>query len=104
MLHFISRWARTSPSVVIVKTLLQVDPTCPTELEILLADDCQNPLIYSTVLLHPNSVTEKRGNIIIPIISGTVLGVLVAVTIIVISIIGCVVLCKAKQTNTHRNL
>ena len=81
MLHSISRWVKTSPSIVIVKTLLQVDPTCPTELEALLAEDCQNPLIYPTISLH--SDTEKHENAIIPIISGTAVGVLVAVTIMV---------------------
>ena len=107
ILMLISRWVKTSPSIVVLRTLLQLDPTCPTELEALLADDCQKPLIHSNVPTvspsHPD--TEKHGNDvsgIIPII-GTAVGVLVVAIIIVIIITGCVVLYKAKRTNTLEN-
>lgn len=102
MLHFISRWVKTSPSIIIVKTLLQVDPTCPTELETLLAEDCQNPLIYPNISLHPD--TENHESVNIPIISGTAVGVLVAVTVMVITVIGCIMYYKARRTNTRMNL
>ena len=102
MLHFISTWVKSSPSIIIVKTLLEVDPTCPTELETLLADDCQNLLIFPNVSLHPD--TENHESAIIPIISGTTVGVLVAMTIMVITIIGCIMLYKAKRTNSRVNL
>ena len=111
MLKLISRWTKTSPSIVVVRTLLQIDPTCPTELEALLADDCQKPLIHSNIPLHsvatpsgPDRGTEKLGDIPSGIVSiiGTSVGVLVALTIIVIIIIGCVVL-KAKRARTHEN-
>ena len=98
ILHLISRWVETSPSIVVVRTLLQVDPTCPTELEALLANDCQKPSNIS-VATPPDPDAEKRDNnssgIIVPII-GTAVGLLVTLIIIMIIVIGCVVLHKAK--------
>ena len=107
ILHLISRWVETSPSIVVVRTLLQVDPTCPTELEALLANDCQKPSnISESVATPPGMDAEKHGdNIssgIVPII-GTAVGLLVTLIIIMIIVIGCVVLHKAKRVKTHES-
>ena len=103
MLHLISKWVKTSPSVIVLRTLLQLDPSCPTELETLLSDDCQSPLNHSKILLYSTAApshtdTDKLGNVLVGIIGATV-GVLVAMTIMVIIIIGCIlVFYKSKQT------
>ena len=107
ILHLISRWVETSPSIIVVRTLLQVDPTCPTELEALLANDCQKPSNISvSVATPPVMDAEKQGDNkslgIVPIF-GTAVGLLVTLMIILIIIIGCVVLHKAKRAKTHES-
>ena len=111
MLQLISRWVENSPSIVIVRTLLQLDPTCPTELETLLADDCQKPSIHSniSVAAPPGPTAEIQGDYnsssgIVPVI-GTVVGLLVTLIMILIIVIGCVLLYKAKfkRPKIHEN-
>lgn len=111
ILHLIKKWVETSPSIIVTRTLLKVDPTCPTELETLLADDCQKPIIHSntSVATPPGPDTEKQGDNnssgIVSIITGTAVGLLVLLTLVLIIVIGCVVLYKAKfkRDKTHDN-
>ena len=103
MLHLISKWVETSPSIIVARTLLKVDPTCPTELETLLADDCQKASVATP--FGPDA--EQQGDNssgIIPII-GTAVGLLVALTLILVIVIGCVVLYRAKfkRAKIHEN-
>lgn len=111
MLHLISKWVKTSPSIIVSRTVLKVDPTCPTELETLLADDCQKPIIHSA---SPTSVatptgpdTENRSDNnssgIMSTITGTAVGLLVVLILIPIIVIGCVVLYKTKFKRVKTN-
>lgn len=84
-----------------------MDPTCPTELETLLAEDCQKPLLPS-IATPPGPDAEQQGDNnssgIVPII-GTAVGLIVALMVILIIVIGCVVLYKAKfkRAKNHEN-
>ena len=103
MLRLISSWAKDSPSIVALRTLLQVDPTCPTEFEMLLADDCQRPThsairLYSTTPSGPDSEGHEMG--VVTIIGGAV-GGLVTIVVIAVIAIGCVVFCKTKQAKAR---
>ena len=108
MFKIISSWTKTSPSIIVLKSLLQVDPTCPAELEALLAADCQKP-IHSKVHQHSttHSIPEAKqqgaeGTELVTIV-GTLVGVLAAsATVIATIFIGCVLFHRAKRPkNQH---
>ena len=109
MFKIISSWAKTSPSVIVLKSLLQVDPTCPTKLETLLAADCQKP-VHSKV--HQHSTTHSipqakengaKGTELVTIV-GTLVGVLAASTTVIATIvIGCALFHRAKRPRNQRH-
>ena len=105
MLKIISSWAKTSPSIMVLRSLLQVDPTCPAELETILADDCQKPIHpnnYQHSTTHSISEVEHGDNAAeILTIVGTLVGVLVAATVIATIVIGCVVFHRAKRAKNQ---
>ena len=103
MFKIISTWAKSSPSIIVLRSLLQIDPTCPTELESFLADDCQQPIQHFTTHSIPE-VDQSEGNATEMLtIVGTLVGVLVAATVISTIVIGCVVYHRAKRAMKHGN-
>ena len=106
MFKIISSWAKTSPSIIVLRRLLQVDPTCPTELETLLADDCQKPMhsnIYhdSTTLSIPKA---EHGAKVTEIVTISVGILVLAATVMATIVIGCVVFHRAKQAKNQDSL
>ena len=107
MLKIISSWAKTSPSIIVLRSVLQVDPTCPAELETLLDDDCQKPIdsdVYHYSTTHPVPEAEEHGAKATEIVTivGTLVGILVAAaTVIATIVIGCVVFRRVKQSKNQ---
>lgn len=101
MFKIISTWAKTSPSIIVLRSLLQVDPTCPTKLESFLANDCQQTLQHSTT--HSIPEAEEHGDNAAEILTivGSLVGVLVAATVIATIVIGIVVYHRAKRSKNH---
>ena len=101
MFKIISSWAKTSPSITVLRSLLQVDPTCPAKLETFQAEGCQQPIQQSTT--HSISEADERGDNAAEILTivGTLVGVLVAATVIATIVIGCVVYHRAKRAKNH---
>ena len=74
LVQVISQWADGMPSIIYDGTLLSVDPTCPTELESLFAEDC--------VASSQPSVTAITAGVTIGVIGGLLIAIIIAVIVV----------------------
>ena len=65
LVQVISQWADGRPSILYEGTLLPVDPTCPTELESLFAEDCAAPSQQSVAAIAAGTVFGIIGTLLI---------------------------------------
>ena len=91
----IYQWVQSEPSIVVNGITLDIDPSCPTLLESLDADDC---FINDTVSNQQEETTSSMSAVVI---IGMILGLLVALFIFLVIVVSILYYCHKTQPKRY---
>ena len=87
MVTFVSAWAQSGTSIVVDSMRLDVDPTCPTQLESLQDGDCEVPTVEATAIPAVNTI----------IFSAAIGGGCLILLLVIVIIVTAIILVRSKR-------